>query len=615
VTTKVIGFEGHWSQDVAVAWGAAATKNDADSFVANGLTGLKVPEADFQRFLFEGVATQTPKFGLEDEAARVVVVSVRTWPRWEQLFVQSNVQCLGKARRNNVVYRAYQYPDQFESYIAATIDAVVAEVLYRTDFDETCQEVLRTLCTLKPQHPVVHAVRCFAAPAARRARLKTMAHAALATPEQRNRFDVLVQVLDGNHEYELRYAEGIAAGRGLNVGDLVRVMSALERVHEGFSSSFLKREGLEQLIRDEDAPGPQLDAFKAASASFKFRTRVDGEPAAMRLARFLELETLERAAHGNIDDELRSDPAFMENLGVLLHPSDDTVVSHRAGEDDFQSIAFEVPIESELVAGLAFECVGFVQGVFSNTRRLELRSTRRTYVVSTGEDGFGNSPVGAEVFSSQQKYLFAPMVASLTHFHTLNGRKERYYAQRISMLEPETPHYFEWAPSGLVPGAIVRIGRHALKLSQELLLIDENPVAEVLPANLHSVSACLEQLEGRFAQLELAARPSAQDWLIPVRGVKPSLISRLLAVATNERAPVNQWIASYYNRFGKKPQRRTLERTLGDSAFVQIIRTDDDAYAELTQVGIAARRVVLSFFEAEEELRERLSVHTQDDRP
>lgn len=612
--TVVVGLEGAWPAEAAVAWGAAAiARTDAEggvSAVRNGITGHAIRQADFAQLLNDGAITETPKIAIDDNVGQVVVFAVRRAFQGQSFFL-NDVSALARRGTKEFWYRVYEYPQQFERFVGRVVNDVTGSIL-REPARSDADAIMRALAIMAPQDPLVHATRRLVAPEESKRRVDRTARATLDTQQRRKDYEQLIRVLEGeSYRYELKYTGGIAEGGGMDLDRTVTQLSALERLHKAFRPILVKKHAIFE--SQEDVPAPRLYELRAASAGLHFEVNIKGEAPLARLARFFELRMLEDAVSGQIEEELSSDVSFMEDMQTLLHPSDDTLVEQkRPDAEEYQEIEFAPITREKMEPADRFVCFCFLQGIISEARNVELKvAPKLRYTVSTRNNGFGGPPEGVSTIARGREFLFEATVASLTRFTTPSRTREKIYAEGLHVLASEGPAEFSWIPSFLAPGAFLRVGSHRAHRDRHgVLLLDGSPVMQGLLDPRHErIAGWLELFARWCVGVELESSPRTEDWIVPVRPRDASALARVLDVLQDldGSAPFDRLVTGLQERYGSRVRPNNTRRAIAaNSRFVRLLDDEGDdetrveARVELTADGVRAARVYRSYTHAME---------------
>lgn len=610
----VVGMEGFWPEDSPIAWGAAAiAKSDGaevDIEIENSVTGRSIQQPEFMQLVRELAITPTPRISVPRSDA-LIVFSVRRSFASSSLFLNEEPAVARRATQA-AWHRVYEYPEQFERFSRRVVDDIVRDII-RDIKHEEAETLLRLSVVLRPTYPLAHALRTLIAPEEQKRRVRRTARASIP-PSEWEEYETLCRVLAGDsHRYELKYSGGIAKGGGMDLDQTVVQLSALERLHERFREDLVNDCTIFDSIAD--VPAPRLHELRAASAGLHFEVNVEGEDLLTRLARFLELKLLQQVVSGEIPEDMSSDPAFMEAVQTLLHPSDDTQVEERRPDaTEYRKVEFSTFEPEELLPTNSFNCFCFLQGIISEARRVELKVAPKTrYEVSTRNNGFDEPPSGIEALASGREFLFEPTVASLTRFATPSGSRERIYAAGFEVLATAGRAEFSWIPSFLAPGAFVRVGVHVVERDGEgILSFDGIPLlAGLLTPGLDRIAAWLRSFADWCTNIELESSPHTDDWIVPARRREPTAFARILDVMsdTGPRSSVDDIVIRLQAKFGSRVRRNNTRRTAAsNSRFFQLVDSDDDgSFIELLPAGKKAVNVYASYLAAVQKTQEGLS--------
>jgi hypothetical protein len=461
--------------------------------------------------------------------------------------------------RNRAAFRLYA-----EETAAECADAVMREAWKGSD----ALGLIRCALTLSPRNPTLLALRVFLSPDLPVVRRTAERLLEGADDVVRKSFYSILAACErsiiGTTLYIIKYVDGDQNLGGFNLDDAVKQLNAIDSLHERLEPTI--RRSIPFLPEGEQLPRNRLQHFRAASAEIGFG--VLGNNLRERVLRYLELEAFARLLRGEVPPELAHDAGFVSDLKKIVSPASGATLKHQPiGADELEPAVVEIPEEDDrAIDERQFKVLGFVQGFYREVKRAEIRlSTMHVEAVSISDDGFGQTPEGAEMLRSGSG-LFQPALFALLR-RRLNSGRLRWFLQRMTLLgdRPEALNTFSstLVPKGLFAptseleatyeGQIVRTGKSQIRIYK------------------HTIEACREWMESwqqdsRENEL-LAAAEVDSVWMPPPgfadgSGVTATMrVLITLGLAPNG-ATIDQLVQGINNQFNTHVRQSNTWRTI-----------------------------------------------------
>lgn len=568
---RIIGLEGRISDDAVVVWGAAAVLLD-ERRVHNSLTSRVVDIDDLRRLIEEGHLHHLEKplpIPAEQLASPLILVMVRLSAPVHRLFLlpSSGKIVVAKTYRT-AEWQHYVFEDKsaFDSYSNHVVRAVMQDVLYSADVTspesvERHKSVARNALGLAPSSPDLNALWAYLTPTPAADRV---ARSSVRGDVGQRRFDTLLVALkksnDHDRTYQLKYERGAADGGGMDVDVAGNTLLAVNRASKLLH--FPIRQDFSYLRR---VPPPRLREMAARSAHMYFAPKAtDHDLLGDRVARYLELELLERAIQGEVELPNPEDQRELEaNVRKIVRPTAETGLRHKPLSEqelsavDVPDVDVEEPLRSPRM-----DFVGMISGLSEDTiAELQLAPDVRV-TVATDDDGDGALPFGADTLTRDRTFLRRPCLISLIRQHT-EGSTPTFLLRGLQLLQRGSTVTATAIPSGVVPdafvlGATIRVSYPEL----DRLTGDLGELSGFENGTLESATHFFEQLANGAFAFELGPALNGAAWLSSTRTGEATPLARVLTALAHQegRAHVKMIRAVIQKRFGVQMLRNNTRR-------------------------------------------------------
>lgn len=595
--TRVYGFEGTWTDDCYVAWGAAALLLD-NGLIRNAYSKLTVPQ-----HIVEGTESQESIARLPDDVeiddeyalGDVTVVALRRTSRSFLFTTRKGKQTGEIARRpygaSGMVYYVFSDRASFENYVARVVARVVGHILKEEKKPNSEKlDILYDALVLAPHDPYLHGLRVLAAPDLEAT--KELAQSSLRTPEDTRAFLQFVDVCTrDDFVYRLKYDRGIGEGGGLEIKDAKRQFDALETIETKLIPHLRKAN---PYLPPDTQPAPRV-LLKTGSAELEFSVRVKGESLLQRLARFLEVQRIQEVIRGNVPDALAQDKNFTAALDQLIRPTPETTVTHKPldkADDEYEDVVPPSYALGKLHEDGPLAILGAPQAASREIKRIDLRlSMSMREAVSLEDSGSGAAPLGSGLFKSRNDFLFRPFVFSVWRRSDGSGRHQ-FWLQSVKPLDHDQVQLLTAIPSMVNPGGFMKSLQLPVSLStQGEVVIGGRQVGTVFPYSLVAWTEFMANFTNWCGRYELEhGLDESVEWIQPTRSVPPPRSVRL-ALALQELgipSSVSRVRATANQRSDKDGQLSTglVQKVVDEfpNFFVRDEREDDD-YLTLSEQG------------------------------
>jgi hypothetical protein len=525
---SVVAFEGNMPDDAPVAWGVAALR-EAHSII-NAETGDRIDEIEYRTLVTEGQLTELPtalELRADDETPCYVLAIARRGAAATVLRPDAGKHGFSAGRASKT-HAFFAFPRElFRRYTRAATNNVVRSALAHVDGNPAEAAALALLgLTLDPAHPELNALRCFLAED--RVWGDVLARKSLGE-EGNERYEDMLRALDGS-KYVLHY-EGGPGGLGVDVAS--SILGAIDTIYKGAREKFGRaREFLEEHV----AP-PRFLEMRHGSAELHFVTRVQGESATERVARYYDLKGLGRVLDGDTSGLER----LTSSIERVTSPEQDTVLLHRRVDQPEEQEVRPAQAERDIVVRREhLTLFGFETGLAQAGQNLEVTiSPRRRISVSTRRGDEDQVPIGIEYIHETEAFPFAPVLVDITRTTTMRGR-EAFYLSRLARLQEGAR--VSAFPSEIAEGAFLRLRTPAV-FAGDVLLLDQVKLRlgreqQTLPG----VQALMRRYASAIREFELVdaqrSEPLAEYLPPPVQKAPPArerVLSALVALGGRAR--------------------------------------------------------------------------------
>lgn len=596
---RVYGFEGSWTDDCYVAWGAAALLLD-DGLIRNAYSKLTIAqhvvESDGSQ---ESIAKLPPDVEIDDEYALsdVTVVALRRTSRSFLFTTRKGKQSGEIARRpygaTGLVYYVFSDRQSFDKYVEHVVAKVVGHILKEEKKpDSEKLDIIYDALVLAPHDPYLHGLRVLAA--SDREATRELAESSLRDEDDRRAFSQFVDVCTrDDFVYRLKYDRGIGEGGGLEIKDAKRQFEALETV-ESKLIPFVRRAN--PYLPSDTQPAPRV-LLKTGSAELEFSVKVKDQSLLQRIARFLEIQRIQDVVRGNVPDVLAQDKAFTEALDRLVKPTAETVVTHKPldkSDTEYEDVVVSPFVSGETIDQGPFSILGAPQAATREIKRIDLRlSMSMREAVSVEDSGGGGPPLGSALFRKRNDFLFRPFVFSVWRRIDSSGR-HRFWLQSVKPLEHEQSEvvFLSAIPSLVNPGGFMTSLQLPVSLAANgVVSIAGATVGAVLPHNLETWAEFMSSFTKWCGQYELEhGLDEGVEWIQPPRPTIARSVRIALALQELGGTSTVSRVRDFSNqRFGKDGVLTTgLVNKMAEDfpEFFSLDEREDDDFLILREKGI-----------------------------
>ncbi len=438
MSIKLIGFEGGGATNVDVAWGAAAFIHDKRLF--NAVTKLSVGEDELDDYVVSGAITLLPRALIMDDVYKDTSCYVARLNIDSKLYTYLNIH---KNVLTGVIdthtykdSKIYLFSDlkDLNLYAKRAIDALVSSALSATSLPDNINSILSAGYILDSTNPYINALKVYATDSNNRLLAKELALLNLRNEKEKEKFNVFLEALENEvDDYMLHYQGGVTTGGGMDIVYIQKVLSSLSVLHSKTSGY------LEEMFRPIRSyfKSPRLGELASGSAKLHFKTKIEEESIAERVARYLELDLISKVIGGEKIPEIVKDPKVSRAVREIVELDESTNLQHKLmGSDD----EIDVPIESIeqgdeiVIESQSFTVLGFQSGLINDASDIEIHIDSKNIKLSATDDGYDKEPRGVEYLKDSSGFLFKPLIFSI-YLRYLDDKKHKYFL--ASVKEPE----------------------------------------------------------------------------------------------------------------------------------------------------------------------------------
>jgi len=529
--TTVVGFEGELSQGFHATWGTAALK--VGNRLLNPTSGLQAPWADASRLANDGqLHLFSREITIADREATnpLVVVAVNPTSRFRDFLVLEKGRHGGVitiVRLPEVTALVVRNTDALRLYSRDVAHGIISRVLSAPDSaaDPNSAEIVRAGLALDPNHPYLNALRAHLSNRGETAR--RLARACVRGDRGFAAFDEFYNALtSGKKNYELRYEGGVAEGGGLDVDHARTILKGVVSAVKSLAAEI--RHDFPFLPK---SAAPRLVALVPGSARLQFASNIENHSMGDRVARYLELRSLERALQGDAPEAISDSPGFDTAITAIVRPSltIETKLSQKPFEDsEPMLVTLEEPTAGTEVTDELFCILGVFTGALSDSGKVELRvfpGSRGRLLLSTNDDGEGQTPAGLEFLAGKQMPLHRLVIADLLRRTDRQGR-ERFFIRGLRVVQENHDDSINAVPSCIVRGAYLAAGHIDVRLSASGQVEIGSDTVDGFANSQPSAYSWLIRYRDMVRNFELSYPSPA--WYPAVRPPRPSTLERTL---------------------------------------------------------------------------------------
>ncbi len=478
----VIGYEGTRGEDAPLSWGAAALSTV--NIVSNAATGLGRPrtEEELQELAAHGAITLLPKgshvqFRALKEDARPVVLEVTPATsaalKFEETSKHFATKCVGQSSDGaESVFFIFRERQKFDVVRLQVASDVCRRALYELgDRSERLQHLTLGLA-LSAHHDTLNALWAFFSEGDE-SLLFRRAEARVRPEESKVRFRKFYHVLKHVHEnYVISYSDNSqdllpetdAAGGGMDVDKLAPIVTALGTMHKR-----IDERAIEDFPCLDPAPASRLYTVDAASAVLTFRSDVKGRPLGEQVARYLELELMQKILAG--EAQLPPERALDAAVQAIAVPDDETEVKHGIIDAPAKDEPERIQLIKEQLAAVA--PLKEIQEVTRKTERYSAPMTLLGYqsgsindwhiiqvsigpgvrlTMSPTKDHLGRKPEGIDTVFGKRETYARPALFTVVRERRPSGTI-KFHLSRVALIG--TKSAVNAVPSGMVSTGFV----------------------------------------------------------------------------------------------------------------------------------------------------------------
>lgn len=539
----LLGFEGGFPADVALAWGTAVLR--VDDRILNPVTGSYSDVLSIQMLSSEGHVTlleNSIQLSNQSLEKPLVVASVSLKNPDNYLFIRDTGRMAGLVdHRRQSTRQVYVFPDQanYDIYANDVVSGILKQVLYKEKDMSEQRRLVRLALTARSDHPHAQALR--AAFSERPVIAARIGRALLKTEQGCIEFDELFEALTSTAtDYGLHYRDapdivGPTCGGGFDLGNAVRTFNSIrnafiEAVRPSIEAIYTFMNGCIHEYRFKE--------MVAASAELHFSTSIPGESLGDRVGRHLAVRRLEKMLRGESIPGVEQS-TVMNAAAKVAEPIPGVVLAQipLGGNEERVSITQVSPTEEFVTT--EFRMLAVQSGQVDDAARVELHiSNKKKVLLSTQDNGHGGKPGGVVHLQESQSTLWQPLVATIERRIILSTKKEVCFLIQLERLMPESnPLEIDSAPSMIVSNAYVSGLKCSIRRGEGGEILTTWGDAGVVPlptqgvgSNIHAMRKLFSKWDELIQTKELTTSLLHKlNWHIPVKFPKIKAYHRVLS--------------------------------------------------------------------------------------